>query len=156
MKWIRVARSKPITITHLEPPCGVYVDLCQGKLWQPMADGQLTLLGNTDSLLIASLLNPLLSRSANESSAELNQFCRSGAPHRHRTQDAVRVEAQGQAARRARPAHAWPLAPPRMEHIQSLHRQWRAFLNVRQSQPRMARALVQVQWRALRGISRLA
>lgn len=45
--------------------CGVVVDLCSCKLWEPLPDGQFRLLGDADRRAVVALVEPLLeSRSA--------------------------------------------------------------------------------------------
>jgi len=60
MKWLKAVRSKSDPSIRLEPPCGVYVDVCEGKLWQPLPDGKFALLGKADLRVVGALLAPLV------------------------------------------------------------------------------------------------
>jgi hypothetical protein len=47
-----------------QPACGIYVDLCAGKLWSPRPNGGFELFGDAHPRAIAALIEPLLPRVA--------------------------------------------------------------------------------------------
>jgi hypothetical protein len=60
MKFFRTANFKSTPTTRPEPVCGVFVDACEGRLWQPLPDGKFELLGKADLRIVAALFEPFL------------------------------------------------------------------------------------------------
>ncbi len=45
---------------HFEPDCGVFIDLCTGRLWRPLRDSMFEPLGSADTRAVAAMLEPML------------------------------------------------------------------------------------------------
>jgi hypothetical protein len=56
--------SNSHTVEHLEPSCGVFVDLCAGRLWRPLPDGNFEPLGDADKRLVVVLLERMVGSKA--------------------------------------------------------------------------------------------
>ena len=60
MQWLKAVSSKLTPTIRVKPLCGVYVDVYEGKLWQPLPDGKFALLGKADLRVVGALLAPLV------------------------------------------------------------------------------------------------
>jgi hypothetical protein len=59
-----------------EPPnpnCGVFVDLCTWRLWEPLSDGKFKFLGNAEPDAILALLRPIIGPLFNGAQAPRNR-----------------------------------------------------------------------------------
>jgi hypothetical protein len=60
------------TTEPIDPACGVYLDLCSCRLWEPTPDGKFKLLGNADPRAIFALLEPIIGTLPNAEEAPRN------------------------------------------------------------------------------------
>jgi hypothetical protein len=74
MKWLKAGSSKLTPTIRVKPPCGVYLDACEGKLWQSLPDGKLALLGKADLRVVAALMAPLVKASSVAPTPDLISF----------------------------------------------------------------------------------
>jgi hypothetical protein len=54
--------------------CGVFIDLCACRLWQPLPDGRMELLGDANPRVVAALLEPLRPRLEARAAPDLLTF----------------------------------------------------------------------------------